>query len=341
MKNLIALTFLFSLRFNSIFAQTEIPYAVKSYPSGDVKNIEISTSGGGITMVGGTGADTKVEVYINGNNNRTPLSKAEIEEKLNNYVLVYAHVGNTLKLSANRKNDNMNWKNSLNISYKIYSPKNIDANLSTSGGGISLKNLKGNLIFKTSGGGLNLSNLSGIVNGKTSGGGINMVDCNESVTLSTSGGGISAKNSTGNIKLHTSGGGLNLENMKGKINASTSGGSIDAAHISGELITSTSGGSIQLDDISGNIQAATSGGSITANISSIDSYLTLKASSGNINVDLPMSKGMNLDITANKISHAKFSNFDGEIERDRIVGKLNGGGAKVKIQAGSGNVKLN
>ena len=148
MKNFIALSFLFLIRFNSIFAQSEIPYIVKSYPSGEIKNIEISTSGGGITMVGGTDSDTKVEVYIQGNNNKSPLSKAEIEERLNNYVLVYAHIGTTLKLTAKPKNNNMNWKNGLSISYKIYSAKNIDTDLNTSGGGISLKNLKGNLIFK-------------------------------------------------------------------------------------------------------------------------------------------------------------------------------------------------
>lgn len=328
MKKIIAFAFLFFV-INRAFAQSEIPYTVKTYPSKEVKNLEVNTSGGGILVEGGSDVNTKVEVYITGNNGKNSLSKAEIEERLDNYILSYTHIGNTLKITAKTKNNNMNWRNSLSISYKIYTSKNIDTELRTSGGGINLKNLKGNLNFQTSGGGLNLANLSGMVNGKTSGGGINLVDCNENVSLSTSGGGISAKNSAGNIKLRTSGGGLRLENMKGKIDASTSGGGIDIAHVSGELITSTSGGSIKLDDVAGNISASTSGGSIAATISSIDNYVTLKASSGNIKVDLPLSKGMNLDIAANKVSHATFADFDGEIERDRILGKLNGGGPRL------------
>ena len=118
-------------------------------------------------------------------------------------------------------------------------------------------------------------------------------------------------------------------------------GGIDADHISGELITSTSGGSIDLNDVGGNIKASTSGGGIYANISTIDSYLNLSASSGNIKVDMPMSKGMDMDIEAQRVSYSGLKNFDGEIEKDRIYGKLNGGGAKVRIHAGSGNVNIN
>ncbi len=340
MKQIILLALLFANLFQ-MFAQTDTPFTVKTYPSNEIKSLEIYTAGGGIFVEGGSETNAKVEVYITGNNGRNALSRAEIEERLENYILVYAHVGGLLKLSANKKNNNTNWKNGLSISYKVYLPKNINTELNTSGGGITLRNLNGNLNFSTSGGGLNLTDLSGKINGKTSGGGINLLNCTENVNLSTSGGEISAKNSSGDIKLRTSGGGLKLENMKGNIDASTSGGGIDASHISGDFTTSTSGGSIRLDDIAGNIKASTSGGNIDANISSIDNFLTLTASSGNIKANLPLSKGMNLDIAANKISHPNFNNFDGEIEKNRIIGRLNGGGAKVKIHAGSGNVHLN
>ena len=93
--------------------------------------------------------------------------------------------------------------------------------------------------------------------------------------------------------------------------------------------------------MSGNIKASTSGGGIRANISSIDDFLTLSASSGSINVDMPMSKGMDLDVDGQRVSYNGLKNFDGEVDKDRIYGKLNGGGAKVKIHAGAGNVNIN
>jgi Putative adhesin len=342
MKKLIAaIAIVFTSQF--VFAQKdgEKPFMVKNFASSEIKNLNVKTSGGGITVEGGYESNSVVEVYIRANNWNDKLDKAEIEDRLKDYDLIVTQNGNTIECVANNKSQNMNWKRGLSITFKIFSPKNVSTELNTSGGGINMKNLKGNLNFKTSGGGLSLAGLSGKVMGKTSGGGISMTDCNDVVDLVTSGGGITAKNSTGSILLRTSGGGLDLENLKGKINATTSGGGIDADHISGELITSTSGGSIDLDDVSGNIKASTSGGGIRANISSIDDFLTLSASSGSINVDMPMSKGMDLDVDGQRVSYNGLKNFDGEVDKDRIYGKLNGGGAKVKIHAGSGNVNIN
>ena len=339
MKKIIAIALLFSTTYLFAQKENEKPYTVKKYPSSQIKNLEVNTSGGGITVEGGSESETIVEVYIKTGNSRDNSSE-EIENRLDNYILSYVQVNDNLKISAKPKNNNMNWKKSLNISYKIYTPKNLNTTLNTSGGGISMKNLKGDLKFHTSGGGLSLAGLSGKINGRTSGGGISLTDLHDQIDLSTSGGGISAKNSSGNILLRTSGGGLDLENLKGKINATTSGGGIDADHISGELITSTSGGSIHLNDVGGNIKASTSGGGIHANISTIENYLTLNASSGNITVDMPLSKGMDLDITGQRVTHATLNNFSGEVEKDRISGKLNGGGAKVSIHASSGNISL-
>ncbi|MES2797504.1 MAG: DUF4097 family beta strand repeat-containing protein [Bacteroidota bacterium] len=342
MKKLISVIVL-CLFASLVFAQdsNEKPYMVKKFNANQIKNIGVQTSGGGITIEGGSENEAIVEVYIRASNWNGKVDREEIEDRLKNYILTVSQSGSNLECIAKNKSQNMNWKRGLSITFKVFSPKNVNTDLNTSGGGISMKNLKGNLRFHTSGGGLSLAGLSGDVMGKTSGGGISLTNCHDLVDLVTSGGGISAKNSTGTIKLRTSGGGLDLENLKGKINATTSGGGIDADHISGELITSTSGGSIDLNDVGGNIKASTSGGGIHANISTIDSYLNLSASSGNIKVDMPMSKGMDMDIEAQRVSYASLKNFDGEIEKDRIYGKLNGGGAKVRIHAGSGNVSIN
>ncbi len=342
MKKLIPAIISFLIAFSTIAQNSgEKPYLIKTFIASSVKNLAVNTSGGSITMEGGFENEARVEVYIKTSNWNKSIDKDEIENRLKNYMLSVQMVGNKIECIAKTKSQNMDWKKGLNISFKIYTPKNIASDLNTSGGGIEMKNLNGDLTFHTSGGGLSLASLSGKISGHTSGGGISFTDLHDSIDLKTSGGGITAKNSSGNILLKTSGGGLKLENLKGKINATTSGGGIDADHISGELITSTSGGSIDLKDVGGNIKASTSGGGIHANISTINNFLSLNASSGNINVDMPLSKGMDLDVDAQRITHATFNNFSGEMEKDHISGKLNGGGAKVRIQAGSGNVNIN
>ncbi len=344
MKNLFNL-FVALIVSSNLMAQNddEKPYITKTYQAGDLRNVKVETSGGGITVAGQSGSEARVEVYIRPNNwNGSKVSKEEIEERLTNYTITIKKEGDLLTAIAKRKdNDWNNWKKSLSITFKVYTPEKISTDLNTSGGGISLKNLSGTQRFNTSGGGLSLANLSGDIKGSTSGGGIKLINCKDKINLSTSGGGITAEDSDGEIRLSTSGGGLKLNNLKGKIKATTSGGSVNADDIRGELITSTSGGGIRIDDMEGSLDASTSGGSINVDMKSMGSYLTLSTSAGGIHVNMPLDKGMDLDLDGNKVKMPELAKFSGTIEKDRVRGKLNGGGIPVKMDASSGGVYIN
>ena len=344
MKKLFSLFFLGLLLINTTFAQDkETPYFVKTYKSLEMKNLHVRTSGGGISVTGMAGDEARVEIYVKGNNGNTKLSKEEIEDRLKEYELSVKKDGETINCIAKRKNESgwNDWKNGLSISFKIYSPEKISTDLVTSGGGISLKNLTGNLSFTTSGGGLKLQGLGGNVKGRTSGGGINITGCRDVIDVSTSGGGIDADNCKGDIHLSTSGGGLDLKSLDGKIRATTSGGGVRAENIKGEFITSTSGGSIHLEDMMASIKASTSGGGIDADIKSIGKYLSLSTSAGSIHVRMPLDKGMDLDLDGNRVKIPEIKNFSGKIEKDRVRGTVNGGGIAVLMDANSGGIYIN
>lgn len=344
MKKLLSL-FILGLSISSVsWAQDkETPYFVKTYKSSEIKNLNVRTSGGGISVTGGDGDETRVEVYLKVNNGGSKLSKDEIENRLKEYELSVKKEGETILCIAKRKSESNwnNWKNGLSISFKIYTPEKISTDLVTSGGGISLKNLNGNLSFSTSGGGLKLQNLGGIIKGRTSGGGINISGCRDNIDVATSGGGIDAENCNGDIKLTTSGGGLTLKKLNGSIKATTSGGGIRAEEISGDFVTSTSGGSIQLEDITASVKASTSGGGIDADIKSLGKYLSLSTSAGSIHVRMPMDKGMDLDLDGQRVKVPNLSKFNGTVEKDRVKGLLNGGGIAVRMNANSGGVYIN
>ena len=344
MKKLLSL-FILGLSISSVsWAQDkETPYFVKTYKSSEIKNLNVRTSGGGISVTGGDGDETRVEVYLKVNNGGSKLSKDEIENRLKEYELSVKKEGETILCIAKRKSESNwnNWKNGLSISFKIYTPEKISTDLVTSGGGISLKNLNGNLGFSTSGGGLKLQNLGGIIKGRTSGGGINISGCRDNIDVATSGGGIDAENCNGDIKLTTSGGGLTLKKLNGSIKATTSGGGIRAEEISGDFVTSTSGGSIQLEDITASVKASTSGGGIDADIKSLGKYLSLSTSAGSIHVRMPMDKGMDLDLDGQRVKVPNLSKFNGTVEKDRVKGLLNGGGIAVRMNANSGGVYIN
>ncbi|MDX2048011.1 MAG: hypothetical protein SFU87_14570 [Chitinophagaceae bacterium] len=319
------------------------PFIVKSLTGEAVKNVEVETSGGSITVDGTAGQQPRVEVYVWPSNSKwsETISKEEIQKRLDeDYELTISVSNNKLTATAKNKKRNWDWKRSLSISFKVYAGSNLSTRLRTSGGSIHLTALSGTQDFTTSGGSLHVDKLKGKINGRTSGGSIHVKDSNDEIDLTTSGGSIHADNCTGKIELTTSGGSLQLKNLSGTIEATTSGGSIRGGYISGELQTHTSGGNINLDELMCSIEASTSGGSIDVSVKELGKYVKLSNSGGNIDLELPSSKGLDLKLTGSKIKTDKLGNFSGSVEDDEINGKLNGGGTPITVRAGSGRIYM-
>ncbi|WP_375447189.1 DUF4097 domain-containing protein [uncultured Fibrella sp.] len=318
----------------------ETPYKTQTFKG--VSALRSQTSGGSLLVEGGSGSEARVEMYVHSNNwnGTNDLSKEEIEERLENYDITIRQEGNTLVATAKQKNGSWNWKKGLSISFKFYTPRALATNISTSGGSIKMSHLTGQQQFRTSGGSMQLSDLKGDIEGSTSGGSIKLTDCHNQIDLETSGGSIEAANSDGTINLNTSGGSIRLTGLNGVIKAKTSGGSINGEGIDGELVTSTSGGSIRIRSMAGSIDAETSAGSVEVAMSRVDKFVKLETSAGSVRVQMPMNKGMDLDLSGNRVS-APLTNFSGSAEKDRIVGKMNGGGIPVRLTANSGSVYVN
>jgi len=321
----------------------KMPYETKSLANDAIKNVFVSTSGGSITVSGASGEAPRVEVYVHGNNNQD-LTKEEIKKRLDeDYDLSVTVSDHEVHATAKRKNEggfNWGWRKQLSISFKVFVPKEVATRLSTSGGSIHLDNLSGEENFSTSGGSLHVDHLTGLIKGATSGGSIEVSNSGDNINLETSGGSIHASNCNGKIKLETSGGSLSLNDLKGSINANTSGGSIHANNIEGELITGTSGGSVNLTQLSCSLAASTSGGSMHVDMLHVGKYIKLDVSGGNVDLKLPSKQGLDLNLSANRISKPlNTEGFSGEWEKDHVKGKVNGGGIPVKVDA-SGHVDV-
>jgi DUF4097 and DUF4098 domain-containing protein YvlB len=248
--------------------------------------------------------------------------------------------GGELHALAKRKHDgDWDWHRQLNIAFKVYVPQNTATNLETSGGSIHLDNLTGDEKFETSGGSLHVDRLAGHIYGRTSGGSISLSNSKDNIDMETSGGSVHANDCSGTIKLETSGGSLNLDNLDGKINAETSGGSIHGHNIKGELRTGTSGGSIDLVGLSGSLDTYTSGGSIHVQMNQVSKFVKIDASGGHVDLQLPSKQGYDLNLRADKVTADVGGNFSGTKEKDRVEGKLNGGGANIDVN-GSNRVNL-
>ncbi|WP_020594700.1 DUF4097 family beta strand repeat-containing protein [Spirosoma panaciterrae] len=324
-------------------ADDQTPYQTKTF-SGNINTVRAETSGGSLTVEGGSGKEVKVEMYVRGNNGNGNLDKAEIEERLRDYDISITQEGNTVVATAKRRNNDRDWKRSLSIGFKFYTPRNMATDLRTSGGSIHLAALNGTQKFRTSGGSLHMSDVDGDINGQTSGGSIHLDGCQATgsgeIALQTSGGSIEAKSSSGKMRLQTSGGSIRLTDLKGPIDAQTSGGSVNGEDIEGDIKAGTSGGSVRLDNIVGSIDASTSAGGVDVSISKLTGPVRLSTSAGSVRVRMPLDKGISLNLSGNHIK-IPLNNFSGDTDRNRIKGTLNGGGIPVTLSATAGNVYVN
>mgnify|MGYP000930754478 CR=1 FL=1 len=322
---------------------TEEPYVTRSFNSNSLNALTVETSGGSVGVTGGQSNGFKVEMFVRPNNwnGSNKLSKEEIEDRLEDYDILIGTEGNRVVARAKRKSG-IQWNNQrgVSISFKVAAPRNISTNLKTSGGSIRIASLNGEQNFSTSGGSLKVEDLEGSITGRTSGGSIDVSNCRKNIDLSTSGGSIKASNLFGIIQLKTSGGSINLDKLDGEVMAHTSGGSVKGADIKGSLDAGTSGGSIKLANVAASLKASTSAGSVEVSMASLGKYLDLKTSAGSIRVQMPMNAGMDLNLRGNKVN-MPLKNFDGNAEKDRISGKMNGGGIPVTLSASSGSVYVN
>jgi len=302
----------------------QTPYLTKSLSSANIRFVDLQTSGGSLQVNGVSEGEARLEVYVHGNNGRNNLSKAEIEERIaKNYNLDIDVSNGRLVAIAKPKSGFNNWRNSLSISFKAYVPKAASAKMRTSGGSLSLNGINGTIDGATSGGSIRIAAVN-----------------NDNISLRTSGGSIQAEQVSGTLSLHTSGGSIRLSQLKGKIDARTSGGSISADEVRGELLAKTSGGSIRVDRMSGSVDLATSAGSTNLNMLAVDRYVRVDVSAGSVNLQLPLNKGLDLNLHASRISLPSLNNFSGTREKDNVQGKLNGGGIPVDVHVSSGSLNF-
>lgn len=209
---------------------------------------------------------------------------------------------------------------------EIFVPVKFDLDLKTMGGGITLRNIDGDIGGRTMGGNLDLKELKGEINLKTMGGEIVLKDSDIDGRVKTYGGRVLLENVTGDIKGSSLGGNVVYKNVKprngkstGKVvHITTMGGSINVSdapegarvktmggkiHIRSakEFVSAkTMGGDIDIDDVDGWVNATTMGGDVrvtmTGNPEKGKRDVTLSSMGGDIALTVPAGLSMDIDI---------------------------------------------
>jgi two-component system, LytTR family, sensor kinase len=318
------------------------PFISQFFDSQSVTTIKANTILGSLKIYGHQHDDIRVEVYTK-NNWLFWVSQKRVNELLEKYDIEVEQQGQTLNMNISMRGELIDWFTLLRISFKIYVPYNhfFESQLTTKGGSIILKNIKGKHYIDTKAGAIELTDVKGEIKGKTALGTIEINGCQGKMDISTSAGTIEVEKSEGDMIFSTSAGTIELEDLVGHIDATSSAGTIKAENITGTLNVSTSAGTIEIKAMYGGICGHTGAGTVDAEILELGDFIDLESHAGSITVRMPFTEGVNLDIEANVIKGATFPNFEGTSERQHIVGRANGGGKNVRLHSRYGRVSLN
>ncbi len=258
---------------------------------------------------------TKNKVIIRETRKMDVYTEEEAKAVLKDLSTFYKKEGNRIVVGTDEK-----YRNYMQSKFEITLPDEFNVDIGTSGGDISVSELKGEVKLKTSGGDIELLQIDGEVNASTSGGDITIEKNTRMVNVRTSGGDIDIVDVEGKVDAKTSGGDIMIKNNRALVNAATSGGDIVLVNIGAEVSARTSGGDISVDGTKGSLEVSTSGGDIS--LKNIGDVIEARTSGG--------------DIDANNVKNGiKAKTSGGDIEFDDIQGfieaKTSGGDVEAKM----------
>ena len=144
-----------------------------------------------------------------------------------------------------------------------------------------------------------------------------------------------------NAKISTGSGSIHATGLKGSFSVSTGSGDIVADQTgSGDVKAQTGSGTIELQGINGGLRAGTGSGDIKVNGSPTSDW-KLETGSGSIEFS-PGNTGFTLDAStgSGSVHTDQEMTVQGSFDRHHITGRVHGGGPTVRIETGSGDVRI-
>lgn len=149
----------------------------------------------------------------------------------------------------------------------------------------------------------------------------------------------------GRVSLRTGDGSIRLANLKGEMNLQSSDGSQEIDSVDGSLQAHASDGRIRASGRFDSLRLSTSDGRIDAQAqagSTITSGWDLHAGDGSVTLQLPPAFAADVDLHTGD-GHITLDmpvSVDGQLGKNNIHGKLNGGGNLLTIHTGDGSIHL-
>ena len=164
------------------------------------------------------------------------------------------------------------------------------------------------------------------------------------LSLETGSGSVAVTDAQGDVTLDTGSGGVTLNGVHGEnLDVDTGSGSVRGGDVDvRSLKIDVGSGGLQLDRIRASRVAVDAGSGATelGFLAAVDD-LSVDAGSGGVTLHLPAAQGGDVDIeTGSGGIDSDFAVQTTRIEHNRLRGRIGGGNARIKIESGSGHVRL-
>lgn len=194
---------------------------------------------------------------------------------------------------------------------------------------------------RSSGGGIRISNLQGAVKASSSGGGVNVAEIDGNVVLASSGGGVQAERIRGSVQAGSSGGGVEVEEIGGAARLESSGGGIVARRVGGDVDASSSGGGVRVEEARARVEAESSGGRVDVSFAAGNAKGgDVQSSGGGVSVRVDPGVGLEIDAASSGGRVESGLTVKGSSSKSSLRGTLNQGGAVLKVRSSGGGVSL-
>ena len=295
----------FSLGLSVAYSQSDKkPIESKTYSLSGTGTLEVDVSGASVLVQSTAGNQLQVQAFFKKDGKFLSQTDSEAQEFLEKFDISISQSGNTISVIAKQKSSSSwNWRNRPSLSFEILAPQNLNTDIRTSGGSMSLQGIQG------------------------------------THQLGSSGGSISVKNSGGQVYSKSSGGSFYLAGFEGNVEVQTSGGSVKVEELRGDIVAKTSGGGMTLIEVSGRIEAQTSGGSIRAELAEVRNPMNFQSSGGSIQISVSSKARFNVEMKGGGLS-SQLNNFQGTTSKNLISGKVNGGGPTIYMHSSGGSIRI-
>ena len=197
------------------------------------------------------------------------------------------------------------------------------------------------LDLRSTTGSIRVEEVTGTIRVRARNGSIEVVGAEGDINLRVTSGPIRVSETSGDLSLRASDGPIELSWITGKVRAVSGGGDVTARHISGELEVRTDNGEIQLTHLRGTTSAKTERGAVYASFVG-EPAGELESRRGSIEVALPGDAALAVDARTGygTVEVGPGIEINGEQTERRATGRVNGGGASLRIYTARGNVRL-